>query len=65
MHHSFFYISLASLHGYDMKVPVVTFFGVREPKTTTFFFFSWTSIQSFRNKLPKNSVVFRELNEVE
>ena len=35
----FLYISLPSLHGYDKKVPIVTFCGVSEPKTTTFFSF--------------------------
>ena len=50
----FLYISLASLHDYDVKMPNFTFCGVREHKTT-FFFFSWTSIQSVRIQLQKNS----------
>ena len=37
------YISLPSLHDYDMKVP---FCGGRKLNTATFFFFCWTSIQS-------------------
>ena len=31
-----------------------TFWRGRELKTTTFFFFSWTSIQSFYNSAPEN-----------
>ena len=36
-----------------------------EHKTTTFFFFSWTLIQSFRIQLQKNLPTFDELNEME
>ena len=42
----FLYISLPSLHDYDVKIPNFTFCGGREHKTTTFFFYSWTSVQS-------------------
>ena len=44
----FLYISLPSLHDYDydVKIPNFTFCGGREHKTTTFFFYSWTLIQS-------------------
>ena len=38
-HHAFMYISLPSLHYYDVKMPNFTFRGGREHKTTTFFFF--------------------------
>ena len=34
------YISLPSLHDYNMKMPKFTFCRRREHKTTTFFFFS-------------------------
>ena len=44
----FLYISLPSLHDYDMKVP---FCGGRKHNTATFFFFSWTSIQSLSPSL--------------
>ena len=45
-------ISKSSLHDYIVKtVCNFTFCGRREHKTTTFFFFSWTSIQSFRIQL--------------
>ena len=36
----FLYISLPSLHDYDVKMPVFSFCGGREGKTTTFLFFS-------------------------
>ena len=49
----FWYISLPSLYDYDVKIPNFTFCGVREHKVTTFFFFLWTSIQSFRIQLQK------------
>ena len=36
----FLYISLSSLHDYDMKMPNFTFCGERDHKTTTLFLFS-------------------------
>ena len=48
MHQAFLYISLLSLHDYNVKVLNFTFFRGWEHKTTTFFFFSKTLIQSFR-----------------
>ena len=42
------------LHDYDVKMPNFTICWEREHKTTTFLFFSWTSIQSFRIQLEKN-----------
>ena len=36
--HAFLYISLPSLHDYDMKMSIFTFCGGRERKTTAFFF---------------------------
>ena len=53
MHHAFLYISLPSLYDYDLKMPNFTFCGGREHTTTTFFFFSWTSIQPVRIQLLK------------
>ena len=50
-----------SLHDYDVKKPNFTFCGGQELKTTTFFIFSWTSIQSFRMPIP----IFDELNHLE
>ena len=50
MHHAF----LPSVRDYDVKLPNFTFFGGREHKTTSFYFFSWTLMQSFRIQLKKN-----------
>ena len=36
----FLYISLSSLHDYDMKMPNFTFCGEHDHKTTTLFLFS-------------------------
>ena len=38
VHHAFLYISLPSMHEYDVKMPIFTFCGGREHNTTTFFF---------------------------
>ena len=38
VHHAFLYISLPSLHEYDVKMPNFTFCRGREHNTTTFFF---------------------------
>ena len=38
--HPFLYISLPSLHDYNVKVPIFTFCRGREHQTTTFLFFS-------------------------
>ena len=40
VHHAFLYISLPSLHDYNVKVPKFTFCRGRERKATTLFFFS-------------------------
>ena len=53
VYHAFLYISLPSLHYYDVKMPIFTFCEGRERKTTTFSFFSWTSIQSLRIEVQK------------
>ena len=50
---NFLYISLQWLHDCDIKLPNFTFYGGRKHKTTTFLFFFWTSIQSFRIQLEK------------
>ena len=55
MHQAFLYLSLPSLHDYDVKLPNFTFCREREHKTTTSFFFFWTLIQSFKIDLQKNS----------
>ena len=40
VHHAFLYISLPSLHVYNVKVPDFTYCRGREHETTTFLFFS-------------------------
>ena len=60
----FLYISLPSLHDYDVKIPNFMFYGGREHKTTTFFFFSWTSIQFFRIHLQRKLPTFDKLNAI-
>ena len=64
VYHPFLYISLPSLHDYNIKVRNFTFCRGREHTTTTFFFFSWTVIQSFRIQLQNNLPEFDELNEM-
>ena len=62
----FFYISLPSLPDYDVKQLNFTFCGGRQHKTTTFFFFSSTLIQSFTIKIQtRKKPAFDELNEIE
>ena len=36
MHHTILYISLPSLHDYDVKMPNFTFYGERKQATTSF-----------------------------
>ena len=57
-HHAFLYISLSPLHDYGLKMPNFKFCGEREHKKTTFVFFPWTSIQSFRIQLQKKLPIF-------
>ena len=57
VHHAFLYISLPSVHDYDVKMPNFTFCGEREHKTTT--------LQSFRIQLQKKLAIFDKLNEME
>ena len=58
----FLYISLPSLHDYDVKLPNFTSYGRREHKDNDF---SWTSIKSFRMQLQNNLPTFDQLNEME
>ena len=38
LHHAFLYISLPSLHDYDVKMPNCKFYGGRKQATTNLFF---------------------------
>ena len=51
VHHAILYISLPSLHYYNVKVFNFTFFRWQEHKPTIFFSFSWTLIQFFKIQL--------------
>ena len=64
VHHAFLYIYLLSLHDYNVKVSYFMICWGQRHKITTFFFFSWTLIQSleFNSKTIK-LVIFHELNE--
>ena len=64
VHHVFLYMSLPSLHDFDVKVPYFTFCGGREHKTTLFFL-SCTSIWYFRIQLQTKCPTFDELDEIE
>ena len=57
---NFLYISLPSLHNYDMKRFSFTFCGGHEHKT----YFSWT-LELFRIQLQEKLQAFDELNEME
>ena len=65
VHDSFWYFCFPSLHDNNVRVPNFTFCRGREHKTTTFVFFSWTLIQSFRIQLQKNLHTFEERKEME
>ena len=65
VHHAFLCISFPLLHDYNVKMPNFTFWGGRELKTTTFFSFSWISIQPFRIQIQKKLPTFDELNKME
>ena len=54
MHHAFLYISLPSLHDYDMEIPILTVCGGRELKATTFFSFSGLSYSHLEFNSRKN-----------
>ena len=65
VHQAFLYVALQSLHDFNMKVPNFIFCRGREQKTTTFFSFSWTLMQSFRIQLQKSLPKIDKLNEME
>ena len=64
VHHAFWCISLPSLHDRSVKLPNFTFWGGQEHKATTFFFFFWTLIQSFRIKLKKIADILKLKRDV-
>ena len=64
MHHAFLYISLPSLHNYDMKLPDFTFCGGREHKTTTSFSFAELRYSLLDLTPEKKLPTFDELNKM-
>ena len=65
MQHALWYISLPSMHDYDVKLANFTFYGEREHKTTVSLFFLCTWIQSFRIHILKKWPTFDKLRELE
>ena len=66
VHHAFLYISLPSLHDYDVKVPnFETSRFVEDVNQDKRLYFSWTLIQSFRIQLQNSLPTIDELNEME
>ena len=59
------FCSLLSLHDYNVKMPDFTFCRGREQKTTTFFFFSWTLMQSCRIQLQKELANIWRISAIE
>ena len=55
VHHAFLYISLPSLHDYDVKMPNCKFYGGRKQATMNLFFSLYTWVRSLRNQLQGNS----------
>ena len=61
-----FFVHLSAVvDDYNEKLPNFAFCRGREQKTTSFFFFSWTLMQSFRIQLQKNFPTFDEFKEME
>ena len=61
--HAFLYISLPSLHHYDVKITNFTFYGGRKQPTHKFSFSFWTWIWLVRILLKKSSLAFDKVNE--
>ena len=62
--HAFLYISLPSLHDYDVKMPNITFYRGRKQATTKFSFFIWTWIWLFGIRLRESSLAFDKVGEL-
>ena len=61
---SFLYISLSSLHDYDLKLPNFTFYWGHECTTMTFFSFSQTLIQSLTIQFQKKIAIIWKIKTV-
>ena len=65
VHHAFLYISLPSLHDYDVKMPDCKSYGGRKQATTNLFFSLLTCIRSSRNQLQGNSSTLTIFSKLE
>ena len=65
VHHAFLYISLASLHDCDGKMPNFKFYRERNQATAKFSFSFWTWKCFLGNWLKKSSLAFDKVNELE
>ena len=65
MHDAFLYISLASLHDCDGKMPNFKFYRGRNQATAKFSFSFWTWKCFLGNWLKKSSLAFDKVNELE
>ena len=64
VHNAFLYISLPSLHDYDVKMPNITFYRGRKQATTKFSFFIRTWIWLFGIRLRESSLAFDKVSEL-
>ena len=65
VHHACLYITLPSLHHYDVIMPNFTFYGERKQATMNFSFSFLTWVRSLRNQLQGNSPTFHFFCEFE
>ena len=65
VHLSSLYISLSSLHDYDVKMPYFTFYGGRKQATTKFSFSFWTWICFLGIQLQESSPTFDKVSELQ
>ena len=63
--HALLYISLPSLHDYDVKMSGFAFYAGREQVTTRFSYSFWTWLWFLRIHLHKISLAFDKLSELE
>ena len=61
MHHTFFHISLPSLHDQDMRLRNFPLYEGHDHEKTIILIFLFRNLQSFRVQLQKNLPTFEEL----
>ena len=62
MQHAFLYVSLPSLHDYEVKLPDFTFYGESKQATTKFSFSLWTWILFLGIQLQESSTACDKVN---